>query len=140
MYVGDGLNDLGAMSAAIVTVGVDGGTPSVVGATDLLWDGRDLRAIPEAISFARAAVTSLRGTLRFAVAYNLIGMALAAAGIVHPVVAALLMTGSSLFVTWRAGRLLSSRQPQAAFEERIISKSFSRPSTPLPSMSITQPS
>jgi cation transport ATPase len=136
MYVGDGLNDLGAMSAAIVTVGVDGGAPGVVGATDLLWDGRDLGAIPEAISFARAALASLRGTLRFAIAYNLIGMALASAGIVHPVVAALLMTGSSLFVTWRAGRLLSSRQPQAAPEKRIIPKPLARPSTPLPSMSV----
>jgi cation transport ATPase len=107
VYIGDGLNDLGGMSAATVTIGVEGGARGVSESTDLLWDGRDLCAIPHAIAFCRFAVASLNTTLRFAVGYNLIGMALAAGGLIHPVVAALLMTGSSGFVTWRAARMLA---------------------------------
>ena len=46
----------------------------------------------------------LRGNLRFALAYNVIGMGLAAAGVLHPVVAALLMVASSVLVSARAMR------------------------------------
>ena len=50
---------------------------------------------------------SIRTNLFFAAGYNLAGMALAAAGVLHPVAAALLMLGSSAFVSvnaLRAGR------------------------------------
>jgi len=47
---------------------------------------------------------SIRSNLRFAAAYNLIGMVLAATGLLHPVVAAVLMAVSSFTVAWRALR------------------------------------
>ena len=42
------------------------------------------------------------GNLLYALVYNLIGMALAAAGLLHPVAAALIMLVSSFWVTTRA--------------------------------------
>ncbi|MGE9292320.1 MAG: hypothetical protein ACQKBW_01785, partial [Puniceicoccales bacterium] len=59
---------------------------------------------PAAIRACRRIRQAVRGNLVFAFSYNVLGMGLAAAGILHPVAAALLMLGSSLFVSWRAAR------------------------------------
>jgi cation transport ATPase len=79
------------LGAALATEYADG----------LLVDGR-VSALPGAIRHARKLKTVLKGNLRFALGYNLIGMGLAAAGVLHPVVAALLMVGSSALVSFRA--------------------------------------
>jgi len=61
--------------------------------------------LPEAIGLARSIRQVLRGNLIYAAAYNVLGMSLAAAGILHPVAAALIMLVSSFWVTGRALRL-----------------------------------
>ena len=66
--------------------------------------GDDLRRLPEAVRVARRVAAGVRANLRFAAGYNLAGMALAAAGCLHPVAAALLMVGSSVWVGARAVR------------------------------------
>ena len=65
---------------------------------------------PRAIAIARGVRRSIRANLRFAAAYNGVGMALAAAGWLHPVAAALLMVGSSAFVSVRALRSGGARK------------------------------
>ena len=66
--------------------------------------GTDLRFLPDAIRLARGVRAGVAANLRFAAGYNTLGMAVAAAGWLHPVVAALLMLGSSAFVSVRALR------------------------------------
>jgi cation transport ATPase len=61
-----------------------------------------IEVIPQAVGLSRAIFKKLRGNLLFAFVYNLIGMALAAAGLLHPVAAALIMLVSSFWVTTRA--------------------------------------
>jgi hypothetical protein len=56
------------------------------------------------VQLSRAAVRSIQHNLYRAVAYNLIGMSLAACGVLHPVVAVLLMTVSSLSLVFSATR------------------------------------
>ena len=63
------------------------------------------------LAVARAARRNIRVNLRFAAAYNITGMAFAAAGVLHPVVAALLMVGSSAFVSVNALRTDGSTSP-----------------------------
>jgi cation transport ATPase len=75
-----------------------------------VFAGDDLRFLPRAIRVARAARRSIRTNLLFAAAYNGVGMTLAAAGLLHPVVAALLMVGSSAFVSVRALRSGGARK------------------------------
>jgi heavy metal translocating P-type ATPase len=106
LFVGDGLNDSAAMAAAHASIAAPGSvdlTSSLAGG--VLLD-RDLRAIPLALRTARQALSVARSNLYFAAAYNTAGIAIAAAGLVHPVTSVLLMTCSSLFVSWRAARLL----------------------------------
>jgi len=58
--------------------------------------------LPEALDVARLADVTLRQNLTIAAAYNTIGMGVAAAGLLHPVFAAVVMIASSVTVTTRA--------------------------------------
>ncbi len=102
LFVGDGVNDAPAMSAADLAFSI--GSGSALAKDTSVAEITDLSAIPFAIERCRRAVHAIRSNLRFAAAYNVIGIALAAAGILHPVAAALLMLASSFTVTWRALR------------------------------------
>jgi cation transport ATPase len=102
LFVGDGINDLPAMQASDSALAIDLGAALATEFADgLLVDGR-IGALPSAVRLARRLHARLQGNLRFALVYNVIGMALATAGILHPVVAALLMVGSSALVSFRA--------------------------------------
>jgi cation transport ATPase len=105
LMVGDGINDAAALAAAHAGVALASGTDLAVGAaTATLYHG-DLRVLPWAIELSRAAVRAVRRSLTGALAYNLIGMALAAAGLLHPVAAVLLMVLSSLTLVALASRV-----------------------------------
>jgi cation transport ATPase len=103
-FFGDGVNDAAAMSAAEVSVAMRGGTELARASAMAVFAGDDWRFIPHAIRIARATRRGIRANLWFASVYNIIGMALAAAGVLHPVAAALLMVGSSVLVSVRAMR------------------------------------
>ena len=103
-FVGDGVNDAAAMGAAQASVAMKTGAELTHAAAMAVFAGEDLRFLPRAIRVARGARRSIRTNLVFAAGYNSAGMALAAAGILHPVVAALLMLGSSAFVSVNALR------------------------------------
>jgi heavy metal translocating P-type ATPase len=104
LFVGDGLNDAAAMSVAAVSLAMNQGADLARSSAGGVMSGESMVAVPEAIRLARAIRTSIGRNLRFAAAYNAIGMALAATGNLHPVVAALLMVSSSAFVSARSLR------------------------------------
>ena len=103
-FVGDGVNDAAAMSAASASIAMRAGAELTHAAAMAVFAGEDLRFLPRAITVARGARRSVRTNLGFAAAYNAVGMVLAAAGVLHPVAAALLMVGSSAFVSVNALR------------------------------------
>jgi len=107
VFAGDGINDAAAMSAAHASVAMQSGAELARATSMAVFVGDDLRFLPRAIELARAVRKSIRRNLLFAAGYNLAGMALAAAGVLHPVAAALLMLGSSVFVS--VGALRSGR-------------------------------
>ena len=103
-FVGDGVNDAAAMSAAQASIAMQAGAELAHAAAMAVFAGEDLRFLPSAVKVARGARRSIQTNLGFAAAYNAAGMGLAAAGVLHPVVAALLMVGSSAFVSVNALR------------------------------------
>jgi len=108
-FIGDGVNDAPAMSEADIAISI--GSGSALARETASAEITDLGAIPFALERSRQAVRTIRGNLRFAAAYNAVGITLAAAGIIHPVAAALLMLASSFTVTWRALRPSRAARP-----------------------------
>jgi P-type E1-E2 ATPase len=107
LFVGDGINDAAAMAESDISIAVghEGLTREVA---DIEWPAPDLSFLPKAITLSRQTVRLVRSNLIFALCYNIAGIAVAAAGFIHPVVAALLMTTSSCVVTFRSLQPLES--------------------------------
>jgi heavy metal translocating P-type ATPase len=105
LFVGDGINDASALASAHCGVALASGTDLAVGAAAVTLYGADLRALPWAVELSRDAVRAVRRNLCRAVCYNLVGMTLAACGVLHPVVAALLMVVSSLTLIFASTRV-----------------------------------
>lgn len=106
-FVGDGLNDAAALAESDVGIAVDGGVDLARQASTWTWLGSDPRVIPYSLGWARKVRAVIKANFYYAAAYNCLGMAAAALGLLHPVWAALLMVASSLFVTWRTAIRLS---------------------------------
>lgn len=102
LFVGDGINDAAAMRVASGSVAMDSGAGLARSAAMGQLAGDRIEVIPQAISLARDIHRRLHGNLIYAAAYNTLGMVLAAAGLLHPVAAAMIMLVSSFWVTARA--------------------------------------
>ena len=102
LFVGDGINDVAAMLQASASIAMHAGAGLARSVAMGQLSDDQIEAIPRAVSLSRAILRKLRGNLLYAFVYNLIGMALAAAGLLHPVAAALIMLVSSFWVTARA--------------------------------------
>lgn len=96
--IGDGVNDAGALSAATVGIAVHGGAEASLAAADVFTTRGGLEPVLEVFEGSRRTMRVIRRCLGFSVTYNLAGATLAIAGLVSPLVAAVLMPLSSLTV------------------------------------------
>ncbi|MGB0459801.1 MAG: heavy metal translocating P-type ATPase [Opitutales bacterium] len=102
IFIGDGINDSGAMVEASAAIAMGSGAALARCAAGALFVGDQVAFLPEAIRMARALQQRLRANLIYAALYNSAGMLLAASGNLHPVAAACIMFVSSTWVLSRA--------------------------------------
>ncbi len=98
MMVGDGLNDAGALKQAEVGVAVVEQIGAFSPASDVILDAAELPQLARVLQFSRQAARIVRLGFVISAAYNLVGVSIAAAGWLSPIVCAILMPLSSATV------------------------------------------
>jgi Cu2+-exporting ATPase len=96
--VGDGVNDAAALALADVGIAVHGGTGATIVAADIVLTREGVAPLIDILDGARRLRGVIRRNLGFSLFYNAGASALALAGLVGPLMAAVLMPVSSLTV------------------------------------------
>ncbi len=119
IVVGDGVNDAAALAASTVGIAVRGGAEASLAAADVSLSREGLSPVLELIDGAGRTLRTIHWTIAASIAYNVLAAALAVAGLISPLLAAIIMPASSFTVVaiclqsgaFRGPRPVASRGP-----------------------------
>jgi P-type Cu+ transporter len=105
LMIGDGINDAAALTAADLSMAMGTGTDTAINSADVTLMNTGLASVISALKLSKKTLKIIRLNMGWAFVYNLIGLPIAAAGLLTPLYAAAAMAASSVLVVTNSLRI-----------------------------------
>ena len=105
LMIGDGINDAAALTAADLSMAMGTGTDTAINSADITLMNTGLGSVIPALKLSKKTLKIIRLNMGWALIYNVIGIPIAAAGLLSPLYAAAAMAASSVLVVTNSLRI-----------------------------------
>ena len=105
LMIGDGINDAAALTAADLSMAMGTGTDTAINSADITLMNTGLGSVISALKLSKKTLKIIRLNMGWALIYNVIGIPIAAAGLLSPLYAAAAMAASSVLVVTNSLRI-----------------------------------